>query len=119
MMMTNKPETEFRILAEFLCPKTFDGLCIPEPVLNKEIPPYTYAINFPPAIGALKRRDTWRTRYGYCYFYILDLPNIVGSEDCFKALDGRPFWKDFHIEALENYVVCTIEKNIMLATGNK
>ncbi|KAI8145904.1 Alpha/Beta hydrolase protein [Fennellomyces sp. T-0311] len=75
------------ILAEFLYPKTFDGLCIPEPVLNKVIPPYEHAINFPPAIGALKRRDTWKSR-----------------EDCFKALDGRPFWRDLHPEVLENYV---------------
>ncbi|KAI8145903.1 hypothetical protein BJV82DRAFT_510853 [Fennellomyces sp. T-0311] len=51
------------ILAEFFHPRTFDGLCIPEPVINKKIGPYKKLKNSPPILGALKRRDTWKSRY--------------------------------------------------------
>ncbi|KAI8145577.1 Alpha/Beta hydrolase protein [Fennellomyces sp. T-0311] len=75
------------IIAEFLFPKTFDGLCIPEPVIAKVIAPHELRKQAPPIVGALKRRDTWKSR-----------------DACFKSLDGRPFWRDLHPEVLENYV---------------
>lgn len=27
------------------------------------------------------------------------------SEECFKSLSGRPFWRDLHPEVLQNFVV--------------
>ncbi|KAI9268078.1 Alpha/Beta hydrolase protein [Phascolomyces articulosus] len=75
------------ILAEFMFPKTFDGLCIPEPVISKVIAPYLLREQSPPIKGALKRRDEWKSR-----------------EDCFKAFDGRPFWRDLHPDVLQNYI---------------
>ncbi|KAI9492137.1 Alpha/Beta hydrolase protein [Zychaea mexicana] len=75
------------ILAEFMNPKTFDGLCIPEPVIGKVIVPHAIRSQFPAIKGALKRRDTWKSR-----------------EECFKSLDGRPFWRDLHPEVLQNYI---------------
>ncbi|KAG2222607.1 hypothetical protein INT45_008726, partial [Circinella minor] len=75
------------IIAEFLFPKTFDGLCILEPVIAKVIAPYLLREQSPPIKGALKRRDEWKSR-----------------EECFKSLDGRPFWRDLHPDVLRNYI---------------
>ncbi|KAI9323649.1 Alpha/Beta hydrolase protein [Dichotomocladium elegans] len=75
------------IIAEFLYPNTFDGLCILEAVIHNNSVPRQNWINFPPIKMTLQRRDTWPNR-----------------EACFKSFNGRPFWKDFHPEALQNYV---------------
>ncbi|KAI9320409.1 Alpha/Beta hydrolase protein [Dichotomocladium elegans] len=75
------------ILAEFFHPKTFDGLCIMEAVISKDFLPFTLRMQFPAIALTLKRRDTWPNR-----------------EACLRSLEGRPFWKDLHPEALQNYV---------------
>ncbi|ORZ00746.1 Alpha/Beta hydrolase protein [Syncephalastrum racemosum] len=72
---------------EFFYPKTFDGLCMLEPVIRDEVLDVEIRNEFPPIKFTDKRRDTWDSR-----------------EACFKALAPRPFWRDLHPEVLENYV---------------
>ncbi|KAG0168789.1 hypothetical protein DFQ28_001927 [Apophysomyces sp. BC1034] len=74
------------LLAEHLYPKTFDGLCVIEPVVTKEVHD-TQLREMYPVLASRKRRDTWASR-----------------EECFNWLAKRPFWRDLHPEVLENYV---------------
>lgn len=47
---------------EFLYPKTFDGLCMLEPVIKDEVLDVAIRNEFPPIKFTDKRRDTWDSR---------------------------------------------------------
>ncbi|KAL0074612.1 Alpha/Beta hydrolase protein [Phycomyces blakesleeanus] len=74
------------ILAEFLYPKSFDGLCVIEPVMTIGVVDAD-AWNQAPVLGSLKRRDTWSSR-----------------EEALETLKKRKFWKLFHPDVLNSYV---------------
>ncbi|KAI9009368.1 Alpha/Beta hydrolase protein [Phycomyces nitens] len=74
------------ILAEFLYPKTFDGLCVIEPVMATSVYD-SEAWNQAPVLGSRNRRDTWKSR-----------------KDALESLAKGRFWKKFHPDVLESYV---------------
>ncbi|ORZ01065.1 Alpha/Beta hydrolase protein [Syncephalastrum racemosum] len=74
------------LVCEFFHPKTFDGLCLIEPVIRKTIDPVPVRAKYP-TMATKKRRDTWPSR-----------------EECLKQLAPRPFWKRFDPEVLQLYV---------------
>lgn len=54
----------FRLLAEFMHPSTFDGVCLIDPVMNiKPREQKKRGERFPLSAAILKRRDTWESRY--------------------------------------------------------
>lgn len=54
----------FRLLAEFMHPGTFDGVCLIDPVMNiKPRELRKRGERFPLSAAILKRRDTWESRY--------------------------------------------------------
>lgn len=54
----------FRLLAEFMHPGTFDGVCLIDPVMNiKPREQKKRGERFPLSAAILKRRDTWESRY--------------------------------------------------------
>ncbi|KAG1149588.1 hypothetical protein G6F37_000632 [Rhizopus arrhizus] len=73
-------------LLESFYPHTFDALCLLEPVLKNEFIP-TKIRETSDVYASRTRRDEWPNR-----------------EECQKFLLKRPFWRQFHPEALENYV---------------
>ncbi|CAO3672384.1 unnamed protein product [Rhizopus stolonifer] len=78
------------ILLESFYPRTFDGLCLIEPVLSNTFLPTEIRLKAP-IYSSIRRRDEWPNR-----------------EVCLNFLLERPFWKKFDKEALENYVVSFI-----------
>ncbi|CAO3599154.1 unnamed protein product [Absidia cylindrospora] len=74
------------ILAEFLYPNTFTGICAIEPVLATDIMDAENREQLP-MLASLKRRDTWPDK-----------------ESCHKSLAPRQFWKIMDPEVLELYV---------------
>ncbi|KAJ8655284.1 hypothetical protein O0I10_008972 [Lichtheimia ornata] len=76
------------LLAEFMHPGTFDGVCVIDPVMNiKPREKSKRGERFPLSAAILKRRDTWESR-----------------EACFQSLSSRAYWRKFLPEVLENYV---------------
>ena len=54
----------YRLLAEFMHPGTFDGICVIDPVMNiKPREQSKRGERFPMSAAILKRRDTWESRY--------------------------------------------------------
>ncbi|CAO3703870.1 unnamed protein product [Rhizopus stolonifer] len=74
------------VLLEFYYPRTFDGVCLIEPVLRRELVPMEIRLKGP-FFASIKRRDEWHNR-----------------EECLQSLIKRSFWRSFHPEALNNYV---------------
>ncbi|CAO3672376.1 unnamed protein product [Rhizopus stolonifer] len=79
------------ILAESLFPGTFDGLCLIEAAVRRKVVPFQTRLK-DPIYASINRRDEWPNR-----------------EECLKSFLKKSFWKSFHPEALENYVVKTQE----------
>ncbi|KAI7877493.1 alpha/beta-hydrolase [Lichtheimia hyalospora FSU 10163] len=76
------------LLAEFMHPGTFDGICVIDPVMNiKPREQSKRGERFPMSAAILKRRDTWESR-----------------EICLQSLSSRKYWQKFLPEVLENYV---------------
>ncbi|KAI9495239.1 Alpha/Beta hydrolase protein [Zychaea mexicana] len=75
------------LLAEFIQPNIFDGICIMEPVIRNWALGPAEVGRYPLITSTLKRQDTWPDR-----------------EACRKTLRKNPVWRKLHPEALENYV---------------
>ncbi|KAI9277799.1 Alpha/beta hydrolase fold-1 [Sporodiniella umbellata] len=74
------------IILESFYPKTFDGLCLVEPVLLNTFYPTNLRMKAP-IYRSINRRDEWPSR-----------------ESCLDFFLKRDFWKAFDKQALENYV---------------
>ncbi|KAG2225786.1 hypothetical protein INT45_011454 [Circinella minor] len=74
------------LVCEFFFPKTFDGLCLIEPVIGGNIDDVEIRAQYP-TMSSKNRRDTWANR-----------------EECFQKLSPRPFWKKFDPEVLNLYI---------------
>ncbi|KAI8883360.1 alpha/beta-hydrolase [Backusella circina FSU 941] len=74
------------MVLEFMYPGTFNGLTVIEPVMYQKIFDMELQKMFP-VLSSRKRRDEWPNR-----------------QECVESLRERPFWREFHKEALENYV---------------
>ncbi|KAI8141117.1 Alpha/Beta hydrolase protein [Fennellomyces sp. T-0311] len=74
------------LVCEFFFPKTFDGLCLIEPVIGDNIDDHAVRAKYP-TMASYKRRDTWDSK-----------------DDCYNKLAPRPFWNKFDPEVLRLYV---------------
>ncbi|GAA5802124.1 hypothetical protein HPULCUR_007585 [Helicostylum pulchrum] len=74
------------LLLEFFFPKTFDGLCVTEPVLSNMIHEAEIR-EMLPTLASGKRRDEWPSR-----------------DECRKSLARSKFFQLLHPEVFDNYV---------------
>ncbi|KAG1443350.1 hypothetical protein G6F56_010700 [Rhizopus delemar] len=74
------------LMLESLYPRTFDNLCIIEPVILSEFYPMEIVLQGP-LFTSIKRRDEWSNR-----------------KECMESLSKRAFWKALDPQVLENYV---------------
>ncbi|CDH50710.1 hypothetical protein RO3G_03422 [Lichtheimia corymbifera JMRC:FSU:9682] len=74
------------LLCEFFYPRTFDGLCLIEPVIGDNIDDVVVREQYP-TMASAKRRDTWDS-----------------FDDALNLMQQRRFWKRFDPEVLDLYV---------------
>ncbi|KAL1931113.1 hypothetical protein VTP01DRAFT_10250 [Rhizomucor pusillus] len=74
------------LLCEFFYPRTFDAMCLIEPVIGPNIDALKNVAQYP-IMASRNRRDEWPSR-----------------EECLQSLVKRPFWKRFDPEVLKLYV---------------